>query len=121
MTFKVVTLLKRRPGMTMDEFVARYEGVHAKLGERVLADRAIHYERRYLLPLPGADEPADRPHDVVMEIWFADEAAYARAMAALSDPAIAAEIEADEELTFDRSATVMSRVAEHVSALPPVT
>lgn len=113
---KLVTLLKRRPGMTMAQFIAQYETVHARLGERVLAGFATRYVRRYLVPLAGDADAVARPHDVVMEIWFPDRNALDRCMAYLTAPDVAAEIAADEETVFDRAATLTAIVEEHESA-----
>ena len=54
---KLVGLLKRRPGMSTDEFRAYYETHHKKLGDRYLAGFADRYLRRYLNPFP---DPAHR-------------------------------------------------------------
>ncbi|NBC37423.1 hypothetical protein GTZ99_12775 [Novosphingobium sp. FSY-8] len=117
---KLVTLLRRKPGMTMAQFVERYETVHARLGARVLSGYATRYVRRFMYPLAGDVDATDRPHDVVMEIWFPDRATLDRCMAYLTQADIAAEIAADEEQVFDRAATVCAIVDEHETALPPV-
>ena len=44
--------------------------------------------------------------DVVTELWFEDEAGFAAAMAAFTDPVNAARIARDEENVFDRSKTM---------------
>jgi len=117
--FKTVTLLKRRPDLSMEEFIAYYESAHARIGERYLAGRALHYTRRFLHPLAPADG-ADKPYDVVMEIGFADRAAFDATIAALSEPDVAAEIAEDEERLFDRAQNRMFFLEEHVSDLDAV-
>jgi len=101
---KMIVLLKRRPGMTMTEFIDYYETHHRLIGEKYLRGHAIRYVRRYLAPLPdpvsGVLQEPD--HDVVMETWYPDQAACDAAMAAISEPAAAAEIAADELKLFDR-------------------
>ena len=72
MTVTVLTLLKRRDGMSKADFIAYYEANHRRIGERVLAGYATRYVRRYLFPSDGADQPCDA--DVVMEIDFPDAA-----------------------------------------------
>lgn len=115
MTFKAVFLLKRRPGMSFDDFVAYYESTHARLGERVLPT-AQRYVRRYLTPFPpSSGEPAEQEFDVITEIWFEDRAAFEAAVARLQDPATAAEIAADEERLFDRSSIRLFTVEERES------
>lgn len=116
---KFVTLLKRRPGMSREAFIDYYERHHARIGVKYLSGHALRYLRRYVRPMPnpvtGAhDEPE---HDVVMEIWFADRAAFDATMARLAEPAVAAEIAEDEERLFDRSMHRHFFVEEHESAL----
>ena len=80
--FKIMILIKRRPGMSMDEFIDYYENHHAALGVRVVPNMT-GYTRRYLMPLgDGAPEP---PYDVATEIVFDNEAAFEQAMAPLTN------------------------------------
>lgn len=102
---KLVFLLKRRPDLSMAEFIDYYEQVHSKLGEALFTGVADRYVRRYLTPVPA--EPGapveEKPYDAIMEIWFADEAKFGAAMAAAGAPeALAARI-ADEHKLFDVS------------------
>lgn len=101
---KLIFMLKRRPGMSREDFIARYEGGHAQLGAKHVPN-AARYVRRYLEPLPElfTGEVIEPDHDVITELWFDDEEQYAIAMLRLAEPDIAAEIVADEELLFDRS------------------
>jgi len=112
--FKLITLLKRRPGMSTEAFRAYYEGNHRLIGEKYLAGFAERYVRRYIEPLPGGGDP---PHDVVMEIWLPDRARFEALMQRLSEPEVAAEIAQDEERLFDRAATLTFTVTEVASAL----
>ncbi|MGQ7628687.1 hypothetical protein ACTGZT_10355, partial [Streptococcus suis] len=68
MTVTVITLLKRREGMSKADFIAYYEGRHRLIGEKVLKGWATRYQRNYLHPLDVADAPQD--FDVVLEIDF---------------------------------------------------
>jgi hypothetical protein len=117
--FKTITLLKRRPDLTMAEFIARYETGHSKLGERLLRGSATRYVRRYLHPVPDPEtgEAAEGEHDVVMEIWFADRAGWEATMASLAAPDVMAEIVADEETLFDRARNRFFLVEEHESEM----
>ncbi|MBV1691067.1 EthD domain-containing protein [Novosphingobium sp. G106] len=101
MTVTVITLLKRREGMSKTDFIAYYEENHRRIGESVLAGRATRYVRRFLHPLDGEDRWEDA--DVVMEIDFADEAARDACFAALAQPAMARMIAEDEARLFDRN------------------
>ena len=101
MTVTVLTLLKRRPGMSRRDFIAYYESKHRLIGEKVLGPWAIRYERKHLNPLDGLD--VDHDFDVAMEIEFPDEAAMAACFAAMAEPDMQREITEDEARLFDRS------------------
>ena len=85
--FKAVVLLKRKAGMTFEDFVNYYESTHAKLGERVVPT-AERYIRRYLTPYPTPEpEQGQEPdYDAITEIWFKDRATFEAAMSSLDDP-----------------------------------
>lgn len=117
MTVTVVTLLKRRPDLSRDAFIERYETSHRLIGERVLAGYATRYVRRFLVPNDGVHQATDA--DVVMEIDFPDAATREACFAALSEPATAAMIAEDEATLFDRSRIRSFSVIEHASTLPP--
>ncbi len=115
---KLVTLLKRRPGMAKDAFVAYYERHHRLIGEKVLAGYAARYVRRYIEPADGVEQ--DQDFDVVMEIWFPDTATREAWQARMRDPATHAEIAADEERLFDRDRIRSFIVTEEAdSEMPP--
>lgn len=118
MTVTVITLLKRRPGMTPQDFRAYYESNHRRIGEQVLAGHATRYVRRFLTPLDGAEHPLD--YDAVMEIDFPDEAARAACFAAFGEPDTLAMIVEDEEKLFDRSRMRTFSVSESASTMPSV-
>ncbi|MFV0276693.1 MAG: EthD domain-containing protein [Parahaliea sp.] len=113
---KMVTLLRRKPGLSLEEFIELYENGHRLIGERYLRGHASRYVRRFLRPLqvPGQAE-VKRDYDVVMEIWFPDQAAYESAMAAISAPAAAQEIAEDEARLFDRDGIHSFTVEEYES------
>lgn len=117
---KMVTLLTRRSGMTMAEFKARYESSHRLIGEKYLNPYAIRYVRRYCVS-PEAEAVQNdnsRPCDVVMEIWFENQAKFDACMADLMRPEVQEEIIADELQQFDRSKIVSFVVDEVESVMP---
>lgn len=116
MTVTVITLLKRREGMSREDFRAYYESGHRRIGEKVLAGYASRYVRRYLTPSDGIDQAFD--FDAVMEIDFPDEAVRDACFAALGDPETLAMIAEDEEKLFDRSRIRTFSVTESASDLP---
>lgn len=117
-TVKLLTLLHRKPGMSRQAFIDRYESIHSKLGVKYLKGYASHYVRRYMRPAgTEALSAANLPADVLMEIWFPDSAVMAACMASLMEPSAQREIVADEELMFDRSKMVSFIVDEYASLL----
>ena len=57
--FKTVGLLKRRPGMSVEDFRSYYESNHRVIGEKYLTGNAVRYVRRFLDPAPNSRVPAD--------------------------------------------------------------
>jgi hypothetical protein len=115
MSYTLITLLKRREGMSKADFMAYYESHHRKIGEKVLAGYATRYVRRFLHPVDGVDTNEDA--DVVMEIDFPDQATADVCFAAMAKPAIADEIADDEAKLFDRSRIRTFTVEERASAV----
>ncbi len=118
MTVTVLTLLKRREGMSKSDFIAYYESRHRLIGEKVLSGWASRYVRKHLHPLEGTDMAHD--FDVVLEIDFPDQQTCDACFAAMADPAIMDEIVTDEERLFDRARMRTYRVEECASVLPGV-
>jgi EthD domain len=117
MPVTILTLLKRRPGMSKADFISYYETHHRLIGEKVLGPWATRYERKHLHPMDGSD--IDYDFDVAMEIEFADEESMAACFAAMADPDTRQEITEDEERLFDRPRLRSYRVENHRSEMPP--
>ena len=115
MTVTLITLLKRRPGMSKAEFIDYYENYHARIGEQVLGGYATRYVRRFLFPADGEDQHEDA--DVVLEIDFPDQATRDACFAAMADPATMAMIVEDEEKLFDRKRIRTFTIEERASNL----
>lgn len=111
--FKTVTLLKRRPDMSFEEFRSYYEANHAPLGI-TLMPQARRYIRRYVTPLPypTTGEVAKPDFDVITEVWCDSRSDYEKMLAHLAEPEIAALIVEDEERFLDRSKTKLLFVEE---------
>lgn len=114
---KMIVLLKRKAGLTRDQFIARYEGGHAKLAEKHLTN-AVRYVRRYLEPLPElfTGDTIEPEHDVITEVWFENQEQYEIAMKRLAQPEVVAEIVEDEETLFERDKHRVFMVDERDSA-----
>lgn len=113
---KMIFMLKRRPGMSVAEFRDYYERNHARLGEKHVPN-AARYVRRFLDPVATPFNPVDADYDCVTELWFDTQEEVDIAMKRLSDPAVFAEIAADEENIFDRPRTRVYTVTERESDL----
>ncbi len=117
MSVTLITLLKRREGMSKADFTAYYEANHRVIGEQVLAGYATSYVRKHLYPLDG--ETQDLDADVVLQITFPDEERMQAFFEHAGKPDIATMIAEDEEKLFDRSRIRVFTVEEHESRLPP--
>ncbi len=120
---KTVGLLKRRPGMSTEEFRAYYESTHRVIGEKYLGGYAVKYMRRFL---DARSDPAtatfgaDGDFDVIMEIWYPDHETYVAVGKRLAEAAVAAEILADELKLFDRAKNRFFTLNESISDMPPL-
>ena len=76
--FKIMTLMKRKPGTSMAQLIDHYENKHAALGVKIWTETGkcpVRYFRRYFSPMVfgGAsvpDKAPEMPFDVAMELWF---------------------------------------------------
>jgi uncharacterized protein (TIGR02118 family) len=111
--YKILLFLKRRPGMTVEEFKDYYENRHVPLCSKYTSALS-RYIRRYLTPHPNPDTGAkdELPYDVITEMWYEDEAAYRTAVEYLSTSIMPDEIVADEKNLFDRSKIRMATIVE---------
>ena len=116
--YKVMVMIKRKRGMSMDEFIDYYESRHAPLGVAKVPNlkRYVrHFIRPYGNAIYGAD--VDPTYDVLTELWFDDEADFKRGMDYLSDPQTAAIIAEDEEQLFERSSIRFMIMEDHETDL----
>lgn len=120
---KTVLLLRRKPGMTMEEFIDYYENNHAPLCMELYPGLFADYRRSYILPdgmysaaHVGAAAPVPE-FDVISELWFRTQEDYERMQAGFADPQIGPRLRADEMNLFDTrpEAMILMRVEEHLS------
>jgi len=116
---KVVTLLKKKSGMSRGAFIKRYEGGHVPLIKEVIPFYS-QYRRSYIID----DErfksdhvanaaPIDREFDVFTEMWFDTRENYEKMLTVLADPAIGNMIKEDEMDFLDRDEMSMYMVEEY--------
>jgi hypothetical protein len=113
--FKIIALLKKKPGLSVEEFKAYYEQRHAPHGLPYLRGNCVRYIRRYFQPLTNNPLPGDGKtceYDGIMELWFKDRAQWEATMKLLSEPSVMQSIVEDERQLFDRDAIRMFVVDE---------
>ena len=111
--YKVLLFMKRRPGMSVEDFRDYYETTHVPLVTRGVTgiDR---YVRRYIVPLTHAETGVwdDPPYDVITELWIKDEAAFRALTEVMATATMPSHIIEDEEKLFDRSSFRIATVVE---------
>jgi uncharacterized protein (TIGR02118 family) len=68
---KLVYCIRRKPGLTREEFVRYWVEIHGPIGGRIPGLRKL--VQSHALPVPGDHRPAD--FDGMAELWFDDLAA----------------------------------------------
>ena len=68
---KLVYCVRRKPGLSREEFIRYWAEVHAPIGARIPGLRKLVHS--YALAAPGDIRPAD--FDGMAELWFDDERA----------------------------------------------
>lgn len=63
---KFITLLNRKPGLTMEEFYQYWEERHGPLAARLMPG-IKRYVQNHVVRFPGAEEP---PFDGAAEVWY---------------------------------------------------
>lgn len=103
--FKVIFLVSRKQGTTVEQYREYSTGTHAPLVTRIPG--LERYVVNYSETDAGAEAP---PHDGLIELWFESGQAFADAMASSEGQAAVA----DQAQFLDTERTVMMVVDEHV-------
>src|SRR5579884_3676691 len=98
---KMIALLKRRPGMSRQEFRDYYERRHAPLILEQQGPNMLEYRRNYLTDKDMVVGVDDLGFDVISEFLYPDQAAFDRAFARLLAPECTKVREEDEAKLFD--------------------
>lgn len=119
---KQVALLRAKPGMSREDFIAYYENNHAPLAMRILQKGGKCIFARYIrnFPMPGggfklshvAHEAPKADFDVLSEFWFWNQAQYDEFLGLCGVPEIGQALAKDEENFFDRSKVTIFMVDE---------
>lgn len=101
--YRMISLLKRKAGLTHQQFRDYYETKHRFLGEDVINGHALSYERFYLYPM--AEDGAAPVYDAVTQMCFPDRGTQERCISAVwNNPERAKVIVEDEAMFLDRDA-----------------
>jgi uncharacterized protein (TIGR02118 family) len=117
-SYKILLFMKRRPGMSVEDFRDYYETRHAPLA-LTKPTRMSRYVRRYLDPQPHPETGSgELPYDVITELWFDDEASFRGTLDYITTSLMPDDIVADELNLFDRTSFRIATVVERESTLP---
>ena len=116
---KILVLLKRKPGISREQFIEHFETVHVEIGRKIFTGNAIKYSRKYLTPMedPRGNTPIAPNYDCVMEAWFEDDAHWQAAARIAASPEIAELAALDAELFIDRAQRAMYTFEERETDL----
>jgi hypothetical protein len=105
---KAIVLLKRKPGLTHEQFRHHYETVHAQLAHKYLGHLFVEYRRNYPETreedaLQGVLSFLQSPYDAITELRFPNREAFEESQRIMADPVIGKIFADDEENFMDRS------------------
>jgi hypothetical protein len=120
--FKQVCFFKKRPDLSMEQFIDYYENGHSKLAKKIGAPflpGAVRYVRRYLTieQNPVSLGRFDPGYDCVMEIWWNSREDFDRAMVGVHDPKFLQQRMDDEKRLFASHSNPVCSVVEYDSAV----
>ncbi|MBV9840045.1 MAG: EthD domain-containing protein [Sphingomonadaceae bacterium] len=113
---KVMLFVKRKPGLTHEEFRARYESGHVPLAISELP-HLVQYRRNFVKPTPGM---AEVDFDVVTEFWFDNKEGWKATAAYALDPVKGRTLADDEAVFMDRSTMRFVMVEEEIADVDAV-
>jgi len=114
--WKIVLLMKRKPGMSVEDFRSYYETSHAPMAEPY-SQGVKRYIRRYLNPQnhPETGPGGELPYDVITELWFDDEAIFKATLGYVTTAIMPDNVIADELNLFDRASFKIATYSEYES------
>lgn len=116
--FKILMFMKRRPGMSLEEFQQYYEENHVPLILKYT--RGVKsYTRRFVYPQTHVETGpcSDLGFDVITEIGFDDESMFKNTLKYLSTTHLPDEVIEDEKRLFDRATIRLATCTEYVTNL----
>lgn len=116
---KIVYFIRRREGMSKEEFRDHYENSHVKLAHKYIGHLLLDYRRNYPETVSGiatGDGGAhlEAPYDVVTEMRFENQQAIDEMLRIFAEPEINAILVEDEKRFVHRPSLVTMTVDEVV-------
>lgn len=97
--FKVMMLLRKKAGMSRDEFIDYYDNRHVPFMHSILPQGVAIHRRNFVVPAAGSSGEGmlgQAECDVIVELFYEDAETVQRAMRCLADPEIQRRMAADE-------------------------
>jgi hypothetical protein len=127
--YKVISMMKRNPNVSPEEFRDFYERKHAPAAAIALAKYCSDYRRNYIsrqfLTIDGTVRELTDPHgmqnfpyDIVTEFWFKDKESMDIIFAGFAARDRKAETEAEDEHYLDMNSIRVLIVEETISRFP---
>ncbi len=122
---KQICFFRKRPDMTMEQFMDYYENQHSQLSKRMgkapSIAGAVRYVRRYIKPEknPVTGEVIDPGFDCLMEIWWNSREEFEASQKRISDPDRLPHVKADELNLFASHSNPVCTVEEFDSPMGP--
>jgi len=121
---KQVVFFKKRPDMTMEQFMDYYENQHSQLAKKIgkpAIPNALRYVRRYIKPEknPVTGEVLNPGYDCIMEIWWKSREDFENSLRLISDPARLPHTMEDEKKLFASHSNPVCTVEEFDSPVGP--
>ena len=118
---KILWLLKRKPGLTHEQFREHYERSHVALAHKYISHLLVGYHRNY--PTGGWVSPSSKREDGVVEPYHCewdcitemrirDQAAADEMLRIFNDPVIGKTFVDDEHRFLDRKSVIMINCEE---------
>lgn len=98
---KLITMMRRKPGITAAEFRDYEENSHVPLVREIMGENLIGYVRHYPNAGLSTGFKNEIDYDLVVASIFPDMAAYHRAMAAANEPENRARLKQDYSQYLD--------------------
>lgn len=123
--FKQICFFRKRPDMTLEEFMDYYENQHSQLSKKMGRSPSIpnakRYVRRYLKPEknPVTGEVHDCGYDCIMEIWWNSREDFENSQRIIASPDRIDAVKADEANLFASHANPVCSVIEYDSPMGP--